>query len=282
MSLTLKDIVFLGERTEPPLPPLAFLLLHVDASDASTITKDAQDRLSRWADKSDQLNDFFGIEIPGIFEANQFPVWVDNVLNGLPVITFNGLIAVGQSISTGIDGSPIPGPLNHPLNGRVPQPFTVFTVCKMPSESEIATPPQFTWNEYKAVVWNMGNPELYNSLLDTNNQPRFSPRPMGVSIRTDDTNVVTVTDEPADSDNFHKYMTVFDGVNSSITIDGVLKATGAAGSDIHRGVILGAEWWNDGHANSQIAEFRLYSRLLTQQELDTVNAELDAKWGVLG
>lgn len=66
-------------------PPITTgLILSVDASDASTITKDGGDRVSLWEDKSVAGDD-------GDAAGDARPTWVDNQLNGLPIIRFDGV-----------------------------------------------------------------------------------------------------------------------------------------------------------------------------------------------
>ena len=65
-------------------PTVAGLTLHLDSSDASTITKDGSNLVSAWNDKSGQAN-----HITQATGSKQ-PLWVDRVQDTLPIIRFDG------------------------------------------------------------------------------------------------------------------------------------------------------------------------------------------------
>ena len=64
------------------LPVTSGLLYHLDA--AAEVTKDASDLVSAWGDQSANSNDFSQGTV------SKQPLWVDGVINGLPVIRFDG------------------------------------------------------------------------------------------------------------------------------------------------------------------------------------------------
>ncbi len=64
------------------LPVTSGLLYHLDA--AAEVTKDASDLVSAWGDQSASNNDF------SQGTASKQPLWVDGVVNSLPVIRFDG------------------------------------------------------------------------------------------------------------------------------------------------------------------------------------------------
>ena len=79
------------------LPVVSGLVLHLDADDAGSITKDGDNKVSQWSDLSTEGN-----HATQATSASQ-PLWVDNVLNGKPVIRFDGsddYLGSGQIIST--------------------------------------------------------------------------------------------------------------------------------------------------------------------------------------
>jgi len=65
-----------------PLPSPTFLWL--DATDASTLTKDGADNVTQWRDKSGLGRH---ANVPG---GSIAPTWTDAVVNGLPAVSFNG------------------------------------------------------------------------------------------------------------------------------------------------------------------------------------------------
>jgi hypothetical protein len=95
------------------LPTVSGLQLHLDASDASTITKDGSNLVSAWNDKSGQAN-----HVTQATGSKQ-PLWVDQVQDTFPTIRFDGsndemAVTYGSSLSTAA---------------------TVFIVCTMPTAS---------------------------------------------------------------------------------------------------------------------------------------------------
>ena len=65
-------------------PTVAGLKLHLDSSDASTITKDGSNLVSAWNDKSGQANHV--VQATG----SKQPLWVDRLQDTLPIIRFDG------------------------------------------------------------------------------------------------------------------------------------------------------------------------------------------------
>jgi hypothetical protein len=100
-------------ENEPVLPTVSGLILHIDASDASTITKDGSNLVSAWNDKSGQGNN--------LTEATNKPLWVNSVYNSRPTIRFDG-------VNDALKVSSFSG-------GSSTQPTTVFIVCTMPSSN---------------------------------------------------------------------------------------------------------------------------------------------------
>ena len=95
------------------LPTVSGLQLHLDANDASTITKDGSNLVSAWNDKSGQAN-----HVTQATGSKQ-PLWVDQVQDTFPTIRFDGsndemAVTYGSSLSTAA---------------------TVFIVCTMPTAS---------------------------------------------------------------------------------------------------------------------------------------------------
>jgi len=100
-------------ENEPVLPTVSGLILHIDASDASTITKDGSNLVWSWNDKSGQGNN--------LTEATNKPLWVNSVYNSRPTIRFDG-------VNDALKVSSFSG-------GSSTQPTTVFIVCTMPSSN---------------------------------------------------------------------------------------------------------------------------------------------------
>ena len=86
-----------------------------DANDSDTITKDSNDFVSQWEDKSTEGNNL--TQSTG---TNQ-PKWIDSIQNGLPVIRFDGT-------DNYIDRSTY-------VNGALTQPTTFAAVYSMPTNT---------------------------------------------------------------------------------------------------------------------------------------------------
>tara|TARA_R110002153_G_scaffold168044_2_gene320753 strand:- start:192 stop:2387 length:2196 start_codon:yes stop_codon:yes gene_type:complete len=95
---------------EYALPTISGLKLHLDASDATTITKDSSNLVSAWNDKSGEGNHISQAT------ASKQPLWVGNTQNGLPLIRFDGT----------------DDQLNRStfVNGAISQGFYMFVVMK--------------------------------------------------------------------------------------------------------------------------------------------------------
>jgi hypothetical protein len=92
------------------IPTVSGLKLHLDASDSTTITKNSSNYVSAWNDKSGEGNHLTQST------ASKQPLWVNDTLDTLPVIRF--------------DGSD--DQLNRPtfVNGAISQGFYMFVVMK--------------------------------------------------------------------------------------------------------------------------------------------------------
>jgi hypothetical protein len=93
------------------LPVTEGLKLHLDASQSSTITKDASNLVSQWNDFSSQGNNISQAT------SSKQPLFVANVQNGKPVIRFDGSNDMLQRTTY--------------VNGALTQPNTVFYVGKI-------------------------------------------------------------------------------------------------------------------------------------------------------
>ena len=93
------------------LPKRSSLKLHLDASDASTITKDGSDLVSQWNDKSGNSNNVVQAT------ATNKPTWTDSQLNGLPAIVFNGSDNSMNKVTW--------------AEGEISQPYYVFAVMTL-------------------------------------------------------------------------------------------------------------------------------------------------------
>ncbi|VVN11072.1 hypothetical protein PS645_03792 [Pseudomonas fluorescens] len=78
-------------------PPLNGLVLWLDAADASTLTVDAENRVTRWQDKSAKAT---AVTVDPV-AATALPLRVDSAMNGRPVVRFSGTAAFsGPAIRT--------------------------------------------------------------------------------------------------------------------------------------------------------------------------------------
>lgn len=80
-------LLFLVSSLFPSPPVTSGLILSLDVSDATTITKDGGDLVSLWEDKSVSGDD-------GDAAGDARPTWIDDQLNGLPIIRFDGVLNV--------------------------------------------------------------------------------------------------------------------------------------------------------------------------------------------
>ena len=95
--LMLSAGVQINAQASADLPVTDGLVLWLDGADAVHMTLDAQNRVSRWHDKSGQSNDV-SLDDPA---AASLPLRVENALNGRSVLRFNGASAfTGQAIRT--------------------------------------------------------------------------------------------------------------------------------------------------------------------------------------
>jgi len=107
---------------EYALPTISGLKLHLDASDASTITKDGSNLVSAWNDKSGEGNHI------SQSTGSKQPLWVDNTQNGLPLIRFDGS-------NDQLNRSTF-------VNGAISQGFYMFVVMK-PTSGSASSPYNF-------------------------------------------------------------------------------------------------------------------------------------------
>jgi len=223
-------------------PATSGLVLHLDTSDADSITKNGDNKVSQWADLSGNNNH----AIQGA-SGNQ-PLWVENVLAGKPVIRFDGLDDYLQTA---------------PFGSELPQPNTIIVVWKLATDDFSRTvidgiaadrrhaiikvldsPP--TWN--REIILHAGYPNLFGSPL------------------------------PAPSD-FLITSALFHGTNSKLWIDGLLDTEGETGTQALTGVTIGGRY--DGAVNNldgDIAEILIYGRALSDAERQEVEQYLGVKW----
>lgn len=99
------------------IPTVSGLKLHLDASDSTTITKDSNNYISAWNDKSGEGNHL------SQSTASKQPLWVNDTLDTLPVIRFDGSDDF-MNRSTFV-------------NGAISQGFYMFVVMR-PSSSGVS------------------------------------------------------------------------------------------------------------------------------------------------
>jgi len=112
----LNTVGFFGSAQSSTFLPtdVSGLKVWLDASDASTITKDGSDLVSQWDDKSGEGNDI--AQATGSLQ----PLWVDSVQNSKPIIRGDGIDnTIGRATYTG---------------GAEAQINTILIVCKMSAD----------------------------------------------------------------------------------------------------------------------------------------------------
>ena len=86
-----------GVQAASDLPVTEGLVLWLDGADPAHMSLDAQNRVSRWQDKSGQTHDV-SLDDPA---AASLPLRVENAINGHSVLRFNGASAfTGRAIRT--------------------------------------------------------------------------------------------------------------------------------------------------------------------------------------
>lgn len=215
-------------------PAVEFDLLHLDASELS-----AGD-LASWDDLSGAGN-----HVSQDTASNQ-PQVVDGVLNGLPVVRFDGIDErlIRDTIAT-TSGLPV----------------TMFVVAR----STATTFPNIR--------------EMVSCDPDGS-----SDRSCEVAIDTDGHFVAgsasgTNLQGPTADTDWHVIEAVFDGADSLIAVDGGTPAEGDAGGGTFDGVLHVGKRFDDGH-EGDIAEIGAVSRRLTATERAAKRAELQDKWGL--
>ena len=83
------------------------------------------------------------------------------------------------------------------------------------------------------------------------------------------------------STGWHVYSCIFDGANSELRVDGVLEASGDAGSSPQTGLIIGRHrdlrnWPLVG----SLAEFRLFGRRLATHQREALEVGLASRYGL--
>jgi hypothetical protein len=201
------------------------------------IEKDGSDYVSKWIDSSGN-----GFDLEQSTQASK-PLWVDNELNGQPVIRFDGTndfldVDFGQDFT---------------------QPNTVFIIWKISSSATISGVGCYTAN----ISWDVSSffMNVSNVLTIMNGTQR------GV-----------VNDEVRG--NFKLHSAVSNGANSMIFQDGINLVTGNSGTNsmnrFRLGEMMGFGWWLDG----DVAEVIFYNALLTDAQRIAVENYLIAKYNL--
>jgi len=197
------------------------------------LTLDGSDVIG-WDDQSGNSNDG---------TALGSPIFVENAINGLPVIEFDG-------VSAAITG---PAPMNSD-NG------TIFIVAKHLTDKPVGV--------------------MYEQYADGNDTMNFYRK--GLDEVTNSLRVFNGGDlvsENSLDNNFNVLSTIINGASSKIYINNKIVAEGDAGSLNAAGDYYLSYWGaGDEYTNMQIAEVIVYNRALTSTEHNTIANYLNKKY----
>lgn len=202
--------------------------------DASALSLSNNDPVASWTDMSGN-----GYHSTQATAANR-PIFVENVLNGQPVVRFDGNNDYLQTV----------------LASAIPQPITVFIVVKLPSNN--------------ATIQN-----VFDGL--GTNRLQFNKQTGNDTFRTFAGTIDDFTIAGYAGD-FTTVTLVYDGANSQTWFDGLSVNTGNTGTNSLGTFNIGAR--NDYlmPLNGDIAEFIVYSDALDAAERDAVEDYLYDKY----
>jgi len=223
-------------------PVTAGLVLHLDASDPGSVTKDGSGRVSQWADLSGAAN-----HAAQATSANQ-PLWVENMLAGKPVIRFDG---TNDHLQTAAFGS------------ELAQPNTIIVLWKLSGDDSSRTVIDgIASNKRNSVIKALNSPPSWNREIILH---AGSPNLPGSPLAAPSDFIITGA--------------LFHGTASKLWIDGALDAQGETGTQALTGVTVGGRY--DGavnNLNGDIAEILIYDRALSDGERQGVEQYLGIKW----
>lgn len=202
--------------------------------DASALSLSNNDPVASWTDMSGN-----GYNSTQANAANR-PIFVENVINGQPVVRFDGSNDYLQTV----------------LASAIPQPITVFIVLKLPSNN--------------ATIQN-----VFDGL--GTNRLQFNKQAGNDTFRAFAGTIDDFTSAGYAGD-FTTVTLVFDGANSETWFDGVSVNTGNAGTNSLGTFNIGARQDYLMPLNGDIAEFIVYSDALDAAERDAVEDYLYDKF----
>jgi hypothetical protein len=217
------------------IPTVSGLKLHLDASDSTTITKDGSNLVSQWDDKSGEGNHLTQST------ASKQPLWVNDTLDTLPVIRFDGSDDF-MNRSTFV-------------NGAISQGFYMFIVMK---PSETGTTP-------------------YN--FDSASGTRgfcYSDNPAGLRYGCA-TDVAVDSSLPST----HVIYTFFvNGASSNVRKNSTSINSSNLGSSTINGLWLAVRHNEANQGNAEFAEFLIYDNDIGTTNRDAIESYLTDKWGL--
>lgn len=228
--------------SDASLPVTDSLILWLDATDASTITKDVSERVSQWDDKSSEGNDVTqGTTI-------EQPAFTASAIGGKPALRFAGndfLVSAAYN------------------SGTISQPNTAFVVINTVSAS--SNDKLFDGidgsNRHVIQVIGSGDPDDMHLFA-------------GIVISTGGGATPLDTDLVISG--------IFNGASSELFVNGTSEASGNAGSQSMAGIVVGSAFSQTGvdSYDGYIGELLMYDKLLSTSERQAVESYLTTKWNI--
>ena len=227
---------FGGAQSSAFLPTdVSGLKVWLDASDASTITKDGGDAVSAWDDKTTESNDFAQAT------GSDQPLWVDSVLNSLPVIRFDGTSDFMQRTTW--------------TGGAMTQQVMMFWVAKYDQSSNVA------------YFFDSGGASNRIYSYSGNNYIRYFA---GIDKDTD----------VAKGTTHRLYTFLFNGASSNLRINKSSVDTGNAGTNSYNGMTLASRYTASYFGGVDIAEILVYDATISDTDRNLIEDYLTTKWGL--
>ena len=230
------------EYAEPTLPAISGLVLHLDATQG--ITKDANDKVSVWADQSIEGND-----AAQATHGNQ-PLWVDDVLDGKPVVDFTA--SSKQHL------------VNETFNAISElSDATIFTVMRGdPGTNQI---PYSAHNNPLTVQYHGGRINIYVSGA------------RGYFAWTSDPVLMSGVFDGSLTGNAERLKMWLDGTQRDLAFVGTVGAT----LPVSTGYKVGRSFAHDtAYHDDILAEILIYNTALSTADRQAVESYLTNKWGL--
>ena len=214
-----------------------------DGNDNTYITKDGDNRVSKWSNKEGTT----ARDLVETTSSNQ-PLWVEGVKNNRNMIDFD-TTSKWMNTATALTA--------------ISQPMTVFMVALYPDDYSV----------YR-TMWSRSNlsSDTYRIMhggTTTTDQWRINA---GSTLSVTDSGI---------GGNYIYSTAIFNTTSSDLRVNGVSKVTGNAGSNTYQGIGVGHNGNEDGNSwGSKIAEIIFYDKLLSTSEIESVESYLKSKWGL--